>query len=108
MLDVILSNSLLHHLHNPQVLWQCIIELARPGCRVCVMDLVRPDSTKQASAIVNQYAADEHEILKQDFYHSLLAAFRPDEVVQQLRTASLSRLQTSIISDRHLLVAGRL
>ncbi len=106
--DVILSNSMLHHLHHPQVLWQSIIQLARPGCRICVMDLFRPDSTELAQAIVNRYAADEHEILRRDFYHSLLAAFRPTEVEQQLQEASLSQLQTSIISDRHLLVAGHL
>ncbi len=106
--DVILSNSLLHHLHNPQILWQSIIELARPGCRICVMDLFRPDSARQAQEIVNRYAANEREVLKKDFYHSLLAAFRPDEVNSQLQMASLSGITARIISDRHLLVTGRL
>ncbi len=104
--DVILSNSLLHHLHEPQVLWQSVIGLGRPGCRVCVMDLLRPDSIRQAREIVNRHAAGEHEVLKRDFYHSLLAAFRPAEVQDQLVAASLSQLEVRVVSDRHLLVSG--
>ena len=42
--DALISNSLLHHLPQPQVLWQSIIQLARPGAAIQIMDLLRPDN----------------------------------------------------------------
>ena len=102
------SNSLLHHLHRPEGLWQTISQLARPGCPVVVMDLARPDSRAAAQSIVDRYAAAEPEILREDFYNSLLAAFTPDEVEAQLRVAGLGHFRVSMVSDRHLLVVGRM
>ena len=80
----IVSNSLLHHLHVPAVLWQSIADLGEPGTAVLVMDLYRPASKADAAAIVEQYAANEAAVLKEDFYNSLLAAFTPAEVADQL------------------------
>lgn len=105
--DVLISNSLLHHLHVPQVLWSEVKRRARPGAPVFIMDLARPDSPERARAMVDAYAADEPEILRRDFHHSLLAAFRPDEVRAQLREAGLEHFQVEVLSDRHLLVHGR-
>ena len=105
--DVLISNSPLHHLHTPQVLWLEVKHRARPGAPVFIMDLARPDSPERARAMVDTYAADEPEILRRDFHHSLLAAFRPDEVRAQLREAGLEHLQVEVLSDRHLLVHGR-
>ncbi len=105
--DAVISNSLLHHLHEPAVLWQCIAELGAPGASVLVMDLRRPATAAAAAAIVEQYAGNEAAILKEDFYNSLLAAFTVEEVVAQLQQAGLP-LRVEISSDRHLLVAGQL
>lgn len=104
--DLILSNSLLHHLHEPQVLWQEIRRLARPRARVLVMDLMRPPSAGWVESLVATYAADAPEILKRDFRNSLYAAFEPAEVVAQLRTAGLHTLEVAVVSDRHLAVSG--
>ena len=49
--DVVISNSLLHHLKNPQDLWQTIMQCGRRGAKVFVMDLRRPDSVAVAQAI---------------------------------------------------------
>jgi ubiquinone/menaquinone biosynthesis C-methylase UbiE len=105
--DAIISNSLLHHLHAPEGLWSEVLRLARPGAAVLVMDLSRPASRNAARALVDRYAADEPEPLRRDFEASLHAAFRPDEVQQQLASAGLSRLTVERVSDRHLLVSGR-
>jgi SAM-dependent methyltransferase len=104
--DLVISNSLLHHLHDPGVLWQSIRASARPGARVVVMDLRRPESTAVAAGLVDRYAVGEPEILRQDFYNSLLAAFTPEEVRQQLTAAGLDSFAVSAIGDRHLLVTG--
>ncbi len=106
--DVLISNSLLHHLPDPQVLWQAILCWGRPGGRVFVMDLLRPESRQEALRLVDRYAAGEPEILRRDFFHSLLAAWRPEEVRLQLRRAGLGHLAVERVSDRHLIVYGAL
>ncbi|WP_295543171.1 trans-aconitate 2-methyltransferase [uncultured Thiohalocapsa sp.] len=107
--DLIISNSLLHHLHEPQVLWRSIRAAAKPGALVLVMDLTRPASAGQAAALVETYAADAPQVLKHDFRNSLHAAFEPTEVTQQLRVAGLAeQLSVQVVSDRHLAVWGRI
>jgi SAM-dependent methyltransferase len=103
--DVILSNSLLHHLNTPDVLWQTIQDNIAPGGLILIMDLLRPDSPEEVRRFVQRYTADEPEILKTDFYNSLLAAFRLDEVRSQLRQAGLV-LHCEQVSDRHFAVWG--
>jgi len=104
--DVVISNSLLHHLADPQVLWQSIKQFAKPGGAVFVMDLMRSDSIEQAEAMVKQYAANEPAVLQKDFLNSLLAAYTPDEVRAQLSEAGLEHLMVEVVSDRHLIVSG--
>lgn len=106
--QTILSNSLLHHLHDPAVLWDTVKRTAAPEAYVFVADLSRPDSRDQARKLVNTYADGEAETLKRDFYNSLLAAFTPQEVVIQLQKANLKSLRVNSITDRHYIVFGRL
>ena len=105
--DTVISNSLLHHLADPMVLWQTVQEYAAPAAPVFIMDLMRPESTSQAQAMVDEYAAGEPEVLQHDFYHSLLAAYTPQEVQQQLGVLALP-LTVNVVSDRHLVVSGRM
>jgi SAM-dependent methyltransferase len=106
--DAVVSNSLLHHLHDPDGLWRMISDRAAPGAAVLVMDLMRPASAPAAAALVETYAAGEPEVLRRDFYNSLLAAFEPGEVRAQLDAAGLAHFSVSEASDRHLVVRGRL
>ena len=106
--SVLLSTSLLHHLPNPQALWQAIRQYAAPGASIFVADLFRPETPGAAAAMIDRYAAGEPDVLRRDFYHSLLAAFTPIEVADQLTAAGLTALHVRTISDRHLVVWGRL
>lgn len=106
--DAVISNSLLHHLHDPAIFWRALQEAGRPGAAVLVMDLFRPGSVAAATALVAQYAANEPEILQRDFLASLCAAFEPAEVRQQLAACGLDTLLVTEVSDRHLLVSGYL
>ncbi|RIZ67912.1 MAG: polyphosphate kinase 1 [Methylococcales bacterium] len=103
--EIIFSNSLLHHLPDPQVLWQTIKKYAKPNALICVMDLLRPDSIEAAQDMVKQYAANEPAILQRDFYNSLLAAFSLKEINTQLAQAHLN-LHIVRVSDRHVLISG--
>jgi ubiquinone/menaquinone biosynthesis C-methylase UbiE len=105
--DALISNSLLHHLPQPRILWESIIHLARPGAAIQVMDLMRPDNEEEAQRLVECYSSGAPDILGEDFYNSLLAAYTPREVSEQLLAAGLDRLKIEIASDRHWIVHGR-
>src|SRR5262245_62538195 len=105
--DAVISNSLLHHLPDPAVLWHDVARLVRPGGIVQVMDLFRPSSVDEARAIVERAAGDEDQILKDDFFNSLMAAFTPEEVRDQLAERGLGHLDCAVVSERHLLISGR-
>ncbi len=105
--DAVVSNSVLHHLKAPKVLWETAAEVTRPGAPIFVMDLMRPSTTAAAREMVELYCPNEPEHLKRDFFLSLCAAYRPDEVREQLRRAGLGSLLVNVVSDRHLLVHGR-
>jgi SAM-dependent methyltransferase len=106
--DVILANSLLHHLHDPGVLWQTLHHCARPGAAVLVMDLRRPANKAELAWLVGEYAGDAPELLRRDFGNSLRAAFTAEEVREQLDQAGLGGLRVDIVSNRHLTVRGEL
>jgi ubiquinone/menaquinone biosynthesis C-methylase UbiE len=106
--DTVISNSLLHHLVDPDVLWTTIARHAHPGARVFVMDLRRPREEEAVCALVERHAADAPPVLQRDFERSLRAAYRPDEIARQLEHASLSHLAIEEIGDRHLIVHGPL
>ena len=104
--DLIVSNSLLHHIPDPADFWCAVKRLSVPGTRVFVMDLMRPGTDEEAWRLVETYSTDEPDILKRDFYNSLLAAFEIDEVKRQLEEAGLGGFQVEQASDRHLVVYG--
>lgn len=106
--DAAVSNSLVHHLADPMPFWRTVRRAVRPGGAAYVMDLARPATRAAAHAIVAREAGSEPEILRRDFYNSLLAAFTPDEIVAQLATAGLAALRCELVSDRHWLVWGEI
>ena len=57
--------------------------------------------------MVENLSPHEPEVLKQDFLNSLLAAFTPAEVREQLVQAGLSQqLQVDSLTERHMLISG--
>jgi cyclopropane fatty-acyl-phospholipid synthase-like methyltransferase len=106
--DAIISNSLLHHLQSPNALWSTIGQSAVAGTKIFVMDLMRPDTRELAEQFVETYSGNEPPILKRDFFNSLLAAYRPEEIQAQLTAAGLNQLDIRTVSDRHLVVCGRI
>lgn len=104
----IICNSLLHHLHDPAVLWNAVKQFAKPGAPVLLVDLLRPADERTARELTRMHCAGEPEILQHDFFHSLLAAFTPEEIRAQLDAAGLGHFEVRAVSDRHVRVAGRM
>jgi 2-polyprenyl-3-methyl-5-hydroxy-6-metoxy-1,4-benzoquinol methylase len=104
--DLVVSNSLLHHLPDPAGFWSSIKRIARPGATLFIRDLARPADEATARRIVDMNAGAESELLREEFYRSLLAAFTIDEVREQIAAARLVSLRVERSSDRHLDVSG--
>lgn len=105
---VMISNSLLHHLHDPFVLWNTLQQQAKPFASIFIMDLMRPESEETAKQLTQHYTVDEPEILQNDFFNSLCAAFTPDEVQQQLDEMAMYNMKIETASDRHMIIYGQL
>ncbi len=87
--DIIISNSFLHHLADPTILWQTIRTYGRPGATVLIVDLLRPADHREAEFVVDQYVPDAPPMLHRDMLLSLHAAFTLDEVREQLNQAQI-------------------
>jgi 2-polyprenyl-3-methyl-5-hydroxy-6-metoxy-1,4-benzoquinol methylase len=104
--DFIFSNSLLHHLHDPMVLWNAI-KSAKGSPSVFIMDLMRPETNQDVDELANKYTQNEPEILQRDFHNSLKAAFTSDEVELQLCAAGLVGFSVAVVSDRHFTISRK-
>ena len=104
--DLVVSNSLLHQLHDPLLLWRVTSELANRGCRVLHRDLRRPESMDELNHLQTLHLPDAPEVLIEDFRASLRAAFEPAEVVDQLRITGMKQLSVQLEGDRYLVVSG--
>jgi len=87
--EVIISNSFLHHLTNPIILWDAIHNYSQPNAAVLIIDLLRPENNRQALSLVDKYMPHAPSLLRQDMMHSLRAAFTLDEVKAQIQEAGL-------------------
>jgi SAM-dependent methyltransferase len=105
--DVVISNSLLHHLRDPHGLWRSITACAAPGAAVLIMDLCRPADRAALDSLVLEHTPEAPPVLQRDFRASLMAAYRPDEVRAQIADAGLV-LQVEQTTDRHLIAWGSL
>lgn len=104
----LVSNSLLHHLHEPAVLWRTVRALAAPGAFLYLKDLRRPASSEAAEALLALHLPEVPVVLQRDYLASLHAAFTPNEVEAQLAAAGLASLLVAPLDDRYLEVWGRL
>ena len=104
--DLLFSNALLHHLADAATLWSSVRACSHSTSAVFIMDLLRPANRADARALVDRYAKGEPDVFRTDFYNSLLAAYRPREVLELLDQSSLANLELEVVSDRHWIVWG--
>jgi len=107
-LDVLISNSLIHHLLDPRPFWGEIRRVCKPGGVVLIRDLSRPPTVEVAWDIVEKYSGTEPQLLKNLFFQSLKASFTAAEVRGHLTQAGLHGLEVKMCSDRHWEVSGRI
>ncbi|MFB8790487.1 MAG: class I SAM-dependent methyltransferase [Potamolinea sp.] len=99
--DMVVSNSLIHHLPNPLPFLQELKRVLKPNGAILLRDLIRPDSPEILNNIVENVAADCNSKQKQLFSDSLYAAFTLEEVNELIKQASLEGVIVYQSSDRH-------
>lgn len=99
--DMIVSNSLVHHLPSPLPFLVELKRVLKPNGAVLLRDLIRPASAEILNAIVEQVAAECNAHQKQLFQDSLYAAFTLDEVKELMQQAGLTDVEVYQSSDRH-------
>lgn len=106
--DVIISNSVLHHVADAHQFWREIRRVAEEGAYVFVRDLRRPADEQQARQIVELHVGQESRVVQEHYLSSLRASYTIAEVSTQLASAGLGGLQVLELEDRYLTVAGRI
>ena len=106
--DLVFSNSLLHHLADPISLWQAAKSLLRSDGMLVVQDLFRPDSSREIQSLVKRHCKNDSKLLRELFEQSLYSAFTVEEIRQQIDFVGGLKLRVQKISDRHVLIMGRL
>ena len=100
-IGTIISNSIIHHISEPEVLFA---ELARVGTHDAVYfvrDLLRPSSVEELDHIVQTYAGESTAHQRKLFRESLYAALTLDEVRALLTMYEFNSDHVQVTSDRH-------
>ena len=82
--DGLISNSIVHHIHDAMSALKEMGRVARPQGTVLIRDLIRPETSADAQAFVDRYAAGDTPYQQKLYYDSFLAAFTIAEVNEML------------------------
>jgi len=99
--DMVVSNSLVHHLPDPLPFLQELKRVLKRNGAILLRDLIRPASLEILDAIVENVATDCNAHQKKLFADSLHAAFTLDEVNELMQQAGLEGVKVYQSSDRH-------
>ncbi|MCC7087422.1 MAG: class I SAM-dependent methyltransferase [Pirellulales bacterium] len=104
--DAVISNSIIHHLPEPQMCLHEAVRVARPGGLLFFRDLIRPANQHKLEQLVNRYTPASGISIEADhqramFADSLRAALTLTEVEQLVAGLNLSASSMKKTSDRH-------
>ncbi len=99
--DMVVSNSLIHHLPNPLPFLTELKRVLKPNGAMFLRDLMRPNSLETLEEIVEREAGNCNDYQKGLFRDSLYAAFTLDEVNELMQQAGLVGVNVYQSSDRH-------
>lgn len=99
--DGLISNSIVHHIHDAEKALQEMGRVVSPTGIVLIRDLIRPAKPVDAQAFVDRYAVDDTPYQQKLYYDSFLAAFTIAEVYQMLSKTDLFGATVVQSTDRH-------
>jgi SAM-dependent methyltransferase len=99
--DIVISNSVLHHLKNPSQAFEEMLRVAKPDGPVLVRDLRRP-SRLAFPWHVCWHGRHYSGIMKRLFGDSVRAAYTPDELARLLCRSGMSRARIFLHERTHM------
>lgn len=99
--DGLISNSIVHHIHDAMSALKEMGRVARPQGTVLIRDLIRPETLADAQAFVDLYAAGDTPYQQKLYYDSFLAAFTLAEVNEMLTQMDMLGAVVVQSTDRH-------
>jgi ubiquinone/menaquinone biosynthesis C-methylase UbiE len=99
--DMIVSNSLVHHIPDPLSFFQEVKRLVRPGGAILIRDLIRPENDTIVNELVAKIGEEYDAHQQQLFRDSLKAALTLVEVQELIDRVGLEQVKLSQSSDLH-------
>ncbi len=101
LFDCSISNSIVHHIPEPDLCLAELIRVTKPGGIIFVRDLLRPRNEAMVNQLVQLYAGAENAHSRQMFDDSLRAALSIDEIREIVAGFGFEKESVSATSDRH-------
>jgi ubiquinone/menaquinone biosynthesis C-methylase UbiE len=99
--DMLISNSLVHHLPDPLSFFMEVKRLVRPGGAILIRDLIRPENDEVVDKLVANIGGDYDRHQQQLFHDSLKAALTLAEVQATIDRVGLPNVKLTQSSDLH-------
>jgi len=99
--DMVISNSLVHHIPDPSHFFTEAGRVVKPGGAIFMRDLMRPQSMNDVDALVHQYVGDADPYQQKLFRDSLCASLTVVEVEEFISKAGIAGAHVVQSSDRH-------
>ena len=99
--DMLVSNSLVHHLPDPLSFFGEIKRLIKPGGAILIRDLIRPENDRIVNELVAKIGVKYDAHQQQLFSDSLKAALTLAEVQDLIDRVGLKQVKLSQSSDLH-------
>ncbi|MGB3238326.1 MAG: class I SAM-dependent methyltransferase [Geitlerinemataceae cyanobacterium] len=99
--DMVVSNSIVHHIPNPLPFFQEIQRVLKPNSGLFLRDLRRPPDIETVDRFVASIGEEYDTHQTQLFRDSLIAAFTVEEVREMLDAVGLEGVEVYASSDRH-------
>jgi ubiquinone/menaquinone biosynthesis C-methylase UbiE len=99
--DMLISNSLIHHLPDPLSCFREIKRLVKPDGAILIRDLIRPESDRVVNELVTKIGSDYDDRQQQLFHDSLKAALTLGEVRDLIDRVGLREVDLTQSSELH-------
>jgi ubiquinone/menaquinone biosynthesis C-methylase UbiE len=105
--DMVISNSLVHHIPEPREFLAEVKRVLKPGGGLFIKDLHRPASEEELRRLVDTYAEGCSPYQRRIFADSLHAALTVEEIVALCDEVGLTGVEVRRTSDRHWSIERR-
>ncbi len=99
--EMVVSNSLVHHLPDPLPFFLELKRVLQPNGAILIRDLIRPPDQATMNSLVESIGTEYNKHQKKLFRDSLYAALTLDEVNQLISQVGLQGVRVYQSSDRH-------